>query len=259
MPQPTGPYPTDVCAVVLAAGEGARMRPLTRLRPKVLCPVGDDALVDLALARVRTALGPDGAVAVNVCHGREAVEAHVAGRAHVSVEEGEALGTAGALGLLRPWIDGRGVLVLNGDTWAPGDLAGFVAGWDRSRVRVLVAGEDRLGPDSRTRGRPHALARGVRPGAGADRPVGGVVARPAGRGPGRGRALGRPAGSTAAPRPSTWRPTWRASGGASVVGEGARVEGKVDHSVVWPGARVRPGESVAYGIRADDYVTVLVR
>jgi N-acetyl-alpha-D-muramate 1-phosphate uridylyltransferase len=43
------------------------------------------------------------------------------------------------------------------------------------------------------------------------------------------------------------------------VGEGARVEGKVDHSVVWPGARVRPGESLAYGIRADDYVTVLVR
>ena len=50
-----------------------------------------------------------------------------------------------------------------------------------------------------------------------------------------------------------------ASGGVSVVGEGARVEGELDHSVVWPGARVRPGESLAYAIRADDCVTVLVR
>jgi MurNAc alpha-1-phosphate uridylyltransferase len=258
MPQPTGPYPTDVCAVVLAAGEGVRMRPLTRLRPKVLCPVGDEALVDLALARVRTALGPDGAVAVNVCHGREAVEAHVAGRAHVSVEEGEALGTAGALGLLRPWIDGRGVLVLNGDTWAPGDLAGFLAGWDRSRVRVLVAGEDRLGPDSRIAGAlmPWPEVSGLAPEptglwevSWRDRLAEGRVEVV--RWDGRWVDCGTPAQYLAA--------NLAASGGASVVGEGARVEGKVDHSVVWPGARVRPGESLAYGIRADDYVTVLVR
>src|SRR5262245_66284590 len=152
MPQAMGAFPTDVCAVVLAAGEGARMRPLTRLRPKVLCPVGEDALVDLAIARACTAVGPDGAVAVNVCHAREKVEAHLGDRVHISVEEGEALGTAGALGLLRPWIDGRGVLVLNGDTWAPGDLAGVVDGWDRSRIRVLVSGEDHLGPESRIAG-----------------------------------------------------------------------------------------------------------
>src|SRR5262245_62534079 len=152
MPQVPGSYPTDVCAVVLAAGEGARLRPLTRLRPKVLCPVGDDTLVDLAIARACTAVGPDGAVAVNVAHRREEVEAHLAGAVHSSVEEGEALGTAGALGLLRPWIDGRGVLVLNGDTWAPGDLSSVVAGWDRTRIRVLVSGEDRLTPESRIAG-----------------------------------------------------------------------------------------------------------
>ncbi|HKY66707.1 MAG TPA: sugar phosphate nucleotidyltransferase, partial [Acidimicrobiales bacterium] len=55
MPQPPDERPTDVCALVLAAGEGRRLRPLTWLRPKPLCPVGGRALVDLALDRARTA------------------------------------------------------------------------------------------------------------------------------------------------------------------------------------------------------------
>src|SRR5690606_37241122 len=117
-----------------AAGEGRRLRPLTHVRPKPLCPVGNVPLLDLALARARTATT---AVAVNVHHGRDVIVAHLAelsrgplGPVHVSVEEDEALGTAGALGHLRPWIDGRGVLVLNSDTWAPGDLREVVEGWD---------------------------------------------------------------------------------------------------------------------------------
>lgn len=36
--------------VVPAAGAGTRLRPLTSLRPKALCPVGGVPLVDLALA-----------------------------------------------------------------------------------------------------------------------------------------------------------------------------------------------------------------
>jgi N-acetyl-alpha-D-muramate 1-phosphate uridylyltransferase len=256
MPQAPGPYPTDVCAVVLAAGEGARLRPLTRLRPKVLCPVGDDALVDLAIARAQTAVGPDGAVAVNVCHGREMVEAHLEGRVHISVEEGEALGTAGALGLLRPWIDGRGVLVLNGDTWAPGDLAGVVEGWDRRRIRVLVSGEDHLGPESR-------IAGSIMPW----REVAGLEPEPAGMWEVSWRdrldeievvRWDGPWVDCGTPAQYLWA-NLAASGGVSVVGEGAQVEGRLDHCVVWPGARVRPGESLAYAIRADDYMTVLVR
>ena len=37
--------------VVLAAGLGTRLRPLTHLRPKALCPVGGVPLLDLALER----------------------------------------------------------------------------------------------------------------------------------------------------------------------------------------------------------------
>ena len=37
----------DLCGVVLAAGAGTRLVPLTRLRPKPLCTVGGAALVVL--------------------------------------------------------------------------------------------------------------------------------------------------------------------------------------------------------------------
>ena len=39
--------------VVLAAGSGTRLRPLTNLKPKALCPVGDVPLVDLAFDAVQ--------------------------------------------------------------------------------------------------------------------------------------------------------------------------------------------------------------
>jgi MurNAc alpha-1-phosphate uridylyltransferase len=258
MPHVTESFPTDVCALVLAAGEGARLRPLTRLRPKVLCPVAGIPLVDLAIDRALTALGPDGAVAVNVCHKRAAVEGHLHDRVHISVEEGEPLGTAGALGLLRPWIDGRGVLVLNGDTWAPGDLSDVVAGWDRTRVRVLVSGQDHLGPDSRIAGAlmPWTEVAGLAPEptglwevSWRDRLAEGAVEVVRWDGPWV---------DCGTPAQYLWA-NLAASGGVSVVGEGAQVEGELDHCVVWPGARVRPGESLSYAVRADDYLTVLVR
>ena len=50
-----------------------------------------------------------------------------------------------------------------------------------------------------------------------------------------------------------------ASDGRSVVGRGARVDGTLDRSVVWPGAPVGSHERLTRAIRADDRVTVLVR
>ena len=60
------------------------------------------------------------------------------------MEDGERLGTAGALGRLRPWIDGRPVLVLNADTWTTADLGPFVAGWDGVRPRLLCVADPEL-------------------------------------------------------------------------------------------------------------------
>src|SRR5690606_13031131 len=72
---------SDVAALVLAAGAGSRLAPLTRLRPKPLCPVLDRTLLDRSLGRIAD-LDPDAAlqVVVNAHHGAAAVVAHLAGR-----------------------------------------------------------------------------------------------------------------------------------------------------------------------------------
>lgn len=138
---------SGVAAVVLAAGAGLRLRPLTLLRPKPLCPVANVALVDLAVQRVQAT---GAATAVNVHHGRDQLEEHLLARGdvHISIEEERALGTAGAIGFLRDWLAGRGALVVNADSWSLPDLTSFVTGWDGDRVRILVAGTEPFGPRS---------------------------------------------------------------------------------------------------------------
>jgi len=244
-----------VVGVVLAAGSGTRLRPLTRLRPKPLCPVGNVALIDLALARLEGAVDD---VAVNVHHGREPLDAHLGDRVHLSHEEAQALGTGGALGLLRPWIDGRAVLVVNADAWCPGSLADFASGWDGERVRLLLAGDDELHPRS-------GICGALMPWAAVES----IPATPIGlyeaswrqaqaedaievvRHDGPFVDCGTPAQYLAA--------NLAASDGESVIGDGAVVEGTLIRSVVWPGAVVRRSEVLVDAIRADEHVTVFVR
>lgn len=47
-----------------------------------------------------------------------------------------------------------------------------------------------------------------------------------------------------------------ATGGRSVVGEDAVVEGDIERCVVWPGCRVEAGERLVDSIRADGGMTV---
>lgn len=251
--------PDSPAAVVLAAGSGARLRPLTAVLPKALCPVANVALVDRALARARAVTA---AVAVNVHHGRALMEAHLHGSGvHVSVEEPVALGTAGALGNLRPWIAGRPVLVVNVDAWHGADLSRFAAGWDGERPRLLAVRDRRL------------ATWGDRAYAGAAllpwRQIQLFEAVPSGLWEVSWRGLaphadlelvdhdgpfldcGTPASYLAA--------NLAESGGRPVVGAGAVVDGELYRSVVWPGARVAAGERLRCAVRAADRVTVLVR
>ena len=124
--------------VVLAAGAGTRLRPLTCYRPKALCPVGGRLLVDHALDRLAAlcGTGPDH-LAVNAHHLADQVIGHCTGRAFISVEEPKALGTAGALVALRPWLAGRDVLLTNADAYLPDGLSRLAAGWDGERCRLL--------------------------------------------------------------------------------------------------------------------------
>lgn len=251
----------DVAGVVLAAGSGMRLRPLTLWRPKALCPIDNVPLVDLAIERARTAAAD---IAVNLHHGRAAMEAHLTGdadpttRVHASIEAAHPLGTAGALGQLRGWLDGRSALIVNADAWCPGSLLAFVADWDRARPRLLVAGGDRLIPTSRVaaallpwstiaglRAEPSGLYETVWAPANAEGCLEVV------RHDGPFIDCGTPRDYLAA--------NLAASGGRSVVGPGAVVDGHLDRCVVWAGAVVRRGESLTRAIRVAETATVLVR
>ena len=268
--------------VVLAAGLGTRLRPLTLLRPKALCPVGGVPLLDRALATCGPVSGTGPAhLAVNAHHLAEQVVDHVGARAHVRVERPQALGTAGALGGLRPWLAGRAALVLNADTYLSGrlaDLGVLTDGWDGERCRLLVVP---AGPGARG---DFPAAAG--PGGNADGPgrqegrsgpdgwryvgacllpwsaVRSLPAEPSGlyevlwaaelaagrldlvTAPGTAVDCGTPADYLAA--------NLHAAGGESVVGVGAVVAGRLTRSVVWDGAVVLADEHLVDCVRAGD-------
>ena len=243
---------------MLAAGSGTRLRPLTDLCPKALCPVANVPLVDLAIGRLRDVTGD---VAVNVHHGRAEMEAHLAGRVHLSIEEPEALGTAGALGLLREWAGGRPVLVTNADAWHPAAPGPLLEGWDGERVRLLVV-DDPVNGDfgrwryagtcaipSREMKGLHAVRSGLYETLWRPRlEEGRLELVPS---PGPFFDCGTPRDYLDA--------NLEASGGVSVIGPRAVVEGEVVRSVVWPDAVVRRGERLVECIRAGADVTVDAR
>jgi MurNAc alpha-1-phosphate uridylyltransferase len=145
----------SLAGLVLAAGRGERLRPMTDITPKPLLPLGDTTLLDAMLDRLAVVLAIDPAtVAVNAHWLAAQVAAHVADRVHVSVEEPEALGTAGAVAAIASWRAGRHLLIANGDAYLDGDpdLPGFVAGWDGTRPRLLVVADTRQ-PDFEDRWR----------------------------------------------------------------------------------------------------------
>src|SRR5438477_6858094 len=87
-------------AMIMAAGLGKRMRPLTATRPKPLIEVGGKALLDHVLDRVRAAGVKR--VVVNVHYLADALEAHLISRANgleivISDEREQLLETGGGL------------------------------------------------------------------------------------------------------------------------------------------------------------------
>lgn len=230
------------------------MRPLTIECPKVLCPVDGTPLIDHAMGRLRS-VGAD--VAVNVHESQSSLRMHLDGRAHVSVEAGERLGTAGALGQLRPWIDGRAAVVVNGDTWCPDGIEALVEGWDGDRIRILVGGDEPFGPRSRI--------------AGALMPWRDVVdldATPSGlwevswraaHEAGRIETVHHLGAFTDCATPADYLALNLDVAGGSSIGDGAVVDGRVDDCVVWSGATVRAGEHLRHAIRTSGGRTVLIR
>lgn len=245
----------SLAGFVLAAGVGARLRPLTNVRPKALCPVGNVALVDHAIGHLRTVTDQ---IAVNVHHHRRQIQAHVADEVHVSIEAEEPLGTAGGLAHAREWIGGRDVLVVNADAWHDAELRDLVSGWDRDRIRLVVSGEGPLRPST-------GIVAAFMPWAEVER----LEPRPGGLyehswlpavDAGRLEVVGHHGCFVDCGTPAAYlEANMLSSGGAAVIADGAVVEGTVERSVVWETGRVRAGEHLVDAIRIGSRLTVLVR
>lgn len=134
--------PVPKSAMVLAAGLGTRMRPITDSVPKPLVEIGGRTLLDHAIDRL--ALAGVERVVVNLHYKAEMVEARLAARAHPRIElsrEDELLETGGgvlrALPLLDDWF-----FVVNADVfWLDGRDAALVrlaAGCDPDRMDAVL-------------------------------------------------------------------------------------------------------------------------
>lgn len=133
-------------AMVMAAGLGTRMRPLTDDRPKALVELGGRALIDHVLDRLEAA-GVQTAV-VNVHAFADKLEAHLARRSGprilISDERSELLETGGGLKKARPLLGEAPIWVANIDSvWVDrADALGALArAWapDRMDACLLLA------------------------------------------------------------------------------------------------------------------------
>lgn len=131
-------------AMVLAAGLGQRMRPISNATPKPLVEVGGRALIDhcldgLAEAGVETAV-------VNVHHLPHRIEAHLARREApkvvISDERDALLETGGGIKRALPLLGPEPFLLRNSDSfWLEGvrpNLEWLTGAWDAGRMDILL-------------------------------------------------------------------------------------------------------------------------
>ena len=139
------PAKVPATAMIMAAGLGKRMRPLTATKPKPLIEVSGKALLDHVLEKLGTAGVRK--IVVNVHYLADALEAHLATRAHglevvISDERKLLMETGGGLVKAAPLIDCDPFLALNRDNlWidGPADTIKLLASqWDDARMDALL-------------------------------------------------------------------------------------------------------------------------
>jgi MurNAc alpha-1-phosphate uridylyltransferase len=131
--------------MVMAAGLGKRMRPLTATRPKPLVEVGGQTLLDHTLEHLKIA-GVKKAV-VNVHYLANSLETYIKNRIQdieiiISDERDLLLDTGGGLIKALPLIDADPFFVVNSDNlWVDGSVDALkllASHWDDSRMDALL-------------------------------------------------------------------------------------------------------------------------
>lgn len=136
-------------AMVLAAGHGTRMRPLTDSVAKPMVPVLGKSLFDRAIDPL-VAAGVERAI-VNVCWCADEMEAHAKRRTDIEIiisdERGGALETGGGLAKARPLLGDDPILVVNTDAfWASGradPITALAAQFDHDTMDLCLLVADR--------------------------------------------------------------------------------------------------------------------
>jgi len=147
---PQRPRRPRLRALVLAAGRGERLRPLTDRIPKPLLPVAGEPIAGATL-RCLAAAGCE-AAALNLHHLAESIRAHFgdlyAGLPVVYSHEPVLLGTLGALFPLRAYLSEADiVLVVNGDSLCRWPLAELVRRHRQSGADATLLLHSELDPE----------------------------------------------------------------------------------------------------------------
>jgi NDP-sugar pyrophosphorylase family protein len=132
-------------AVILAGGQGIRLRPYTTVLPKPLMPIGDRPVLDIVVRQLKA----HGFERITMATGylAELIEAFFRDGTNYGVaidyyREQEPLGTVGALALIEGLADDD-VLVMNGDVLTDIDYGALLARHKESGAAATIATKER--------------------------------------------------------------------------------------------------------------------
>jgi dTDP-glucose pyrophosphorylase len=143
-----GPHPHEhsafAFAVIMAGGEGTRLRPLTETIPKPMVDIGGVPLLERQVQRLAKAGLTRVYISVNYLG--HIIEDHFGDGTDFGIEirylhEQEKLGTAGALALL-PEVPQAPIIVMNGDILTTSDIVSLYAFHREHAARITVAAVD---------------------------------------------------------------------------------------------------------------------
>ena len=153
-------------AMVLAAGYGTRLKPLTDRMPKPLVPVAGKPMIEYALEKLR-AYGIE-EVIINVSHLKDQLTAYVSHLQGITVkvsEETEPLETGGGLKKALPLLGDEPVFTINSDIiWQDereGALDRLSRHWDDAKMDFLLLAQSKAKAIGHDKGEDHLF---VKPG-----------------------------------------------------------------------------------------------
>jgi len=153
-------------AMVLAAGYGTRLKPLTDRMPKPLVPVAGKPMIACALDKLRAHGIRE--IVINVSHHKEQLIAYLSARKNLAVkisEEAEPLETGGGLKKARSLLGNEPVFVINSDIiWTDegeSALDRLARHWDDTKMDFLLLVQPKAKAVGHDKGEDHLF---IKPG-----------------------------------------------------------------------------------------------